>query len=152
MKKTWFITGASRGFGRIWAEAALKRGDLVTATARKLAMQHDLTALQADQPQLDTTSSYCVSHHGWQPYWRARTQALQTVPAQPCTPYETAVDDLRANDPDDAFRSFQYALESHCLYMALIRVDPLLDSVRNDSRYADLVKRISSVIRTTLWA
>ena len=37
MKKTWFITGASRGFGRIWAEAALKRGDRVTATARKLA-------------------------------------------------------------------------------------------------------------------
>lgn len=37
MKKIWFITGASRGFGRIWAEAALKRGDQVTATARKLA-------------------------------------------------------------------------------------------------------------------
>ena len=37
MKKTWFITGASRGFGRIWAEAALQRGDQVTATARNLA-------------------------------------------------------------------------------------------------------------------
>ena len=36
MNKTWFITGASRGFGRIWAEAALQRGDRVTATARKL--------------------------------------------------------------------------------------------------------------------
>ncbi|MGH9484100.1 MAG: SDR family NAD(P)-dependent oxidoreductase [Terriglobales bacterium] len=35
MKKTWLITGASRGFGRIWAEAALRRGDNVTATARK---------------------------------------------------------------------------------------------------------------------
>ncbi|TDS12926.1 SDR family NAD(P)-dependent oxidoreductase [Sphingobacterium paludis] len=34
--KVWFITGASRGFGRIWAEAALKRGDKVAATARKL--------------------------------------------------------------------------------------------------------------------
>jgi NAD(P)-dependent dehydrogenase (short-subunit alcohol dehydrogenase family) len=33
--KTWFITGASRGFGRVWAEAALKRGDKVAATARK---------------------------------------------------------------------------------------------------------------------
>ncbi|WP_194897749.1 SDR family oxidoreductase [Catenulispora pinisilvae] len=33
--KTWFITGASRGFGRIWAEAALKRGDRVAATARR---------------------------------------------------------------------------------------------------------------------
>ena len=36
MKKTWFITGTSRGFGRIWAEAALERGDNVTATARRL--------------------------------------------------------------------------------------------------------------------
>jgi len=43
MKKTWFITGASRGFGRIWAEAALKRGDRVAATARKLADVADLT-------------------------------------------------------------------------------------------------------------
>jgi NAD(P)-dependent dehydrogenase (short-subunit alcohol dehydrogenase family) len=25
--KVWFITGASKGFGRIWAEAALKRVD-----------------------------------------------------------------------------------------------------------------------------
>jgi len=36
MKKTWFITGASRGCGRIWAEAALMWGDQVTATAGKL--------------------------------------------------------------------------------------------------------------------
>lgn len=35
--KVWFITGASRGFGRIWAEAALERGDKVAATARNLA-------------------------------------------------------------------------------------------------------------------
>ncbi|PYF74802.1 SDR family NAD(P)-dependent oxidoreductase [Pedobacter nutrimenti] len=34
--KVWFITGTSRGFGRVWAEAALKRGDRVVATARKL--------------------------------------------------------------------------------------------------------------------
>ncbi|KAI9452846.1 short-chain dehydrogenase/reductase SDR [Russula earlei] len=35
--KVWFITGASRGFGRVWTEAALKRGDKVAATARNLA-------------------------------------------------------------------------------------------------------------------
>ena len=34
-QKVWFITGASRGFGNVWAEAALKRGDKVAATARK---------------------------------------------------------------------------------------------------------------------
>jgi NAD(P)-dependent dehydrogenase (short-subunit alcohol dehydrogenase family) len=42
MSKVWFITGASRGFGRIWAEAALERGDSVAATARKLS---DIAAL-----------------------------------------------------------------------------------------------------------
>jgi NADP-dependent 3-hydroxy acid dehydrogenase YdfG len=35
--KVWFITGASRGFGRVWADAALRRGDKVAATARKLS-------------------------------------------------------------------------------------------------------------------
>lgn len=34
--KVWFITGASRGFGNVWVEAALQRGDKVAATARKL--------------------------------------------------------------------------------------------------------------------
>jgi NAD(P)-dependent dehydrogenase (short-subunit alcohol dehydrogenase family) len=34
--KTWFITGTSKGFGRVWAEAALARGDRVAATARNV--------------------------------------------------------------------------------------------------------------------
>lgn len=33
-KKTWYITGASRGFGRAWATAALRRGDMVAAAVR----------------------------------------------------------------------------------------------------------------------
>ncbi|WP_426328571.1 SDR family NAD(P)-dependent oxidoreductase [Pedobacter sp. R-06] len=34
MAKTIFITGASRGLGRIWAEAFLKRGDQVVVAVR----------------------------------------------------------------------------------------------------------------------
>ncbi len=34
--KVWFITGTSRGFGRVWAQAALARGDRVAATARDI--------------------------------------------------------------------------------------------------------------------
>lgn len=40
--KVWFITGTSRGFGRVWAQAALERGDKVIATARSLASIADL--------------------------------------------------------------------------------------------------------------
>jgi NAD(P)-dependent dehydrogenase (short-subunit alcohol dehydrogenase family) len=40
--KVWFITGASRGFGELWAEAALERGDSIAATARNTAALSDL--------------------------------------------------------------------------------------------------------------
>ncbi|MEU8085521.1 SDR family oxidoreductase [Micromonospora sp. NPDC049101] len=35
--RTWFITGASRGLGRAFADAALDRGDRVVAAARTIA-------------------------------------------------------------------------------------------------------------------
>jgi NAD(P)-dependent dehydrogenase (short-subunit alcohol dehydrogenase family) len=47
--KTWFITGASRGFGRVWTEAALQRGDRVAATARDHTTLDDLVAGYGDQ-------------------------------------------------------------------------------------------------------
>jgi len=58
--KTWFITGASRGFGRIWAEAALQRGDKVAASARKLSDVADLNKRYGDAVlplELDVTRS-----------------------------------------------------------------------------------------------
>ncbi len=42
MSKVWFITGSSRGFGREFALAALKRGDQVAATARDTKTLTDL--------------------------------------------------------------------------------------------------------------
>jgi len=56
--KVWFITGASRGFGRVWTEAALKRGDKVAATARNLASIADLKEKYGDHVltlELDVT-------------------------------------------------------------------------------------------------
>jgi NAD(P)-dependent dehydrogenase (short-subunit alcohol dehydrogenase family) len=60
MKKIWFITGASRGFGRIWAEAALQRGDGVAATARNLEDLADLRERFPDSAlplELDVTKA-----------------------------------------------------------------------------------------------
>ena len=58
MSKTWFITGASKGFGREWTEAALERGDNVAGTARKLETIQELADKYADTflpIQLDVT-------------------------------------------------------------------------------------------------
>ncbi|MGI8880939.1 MAG: SDR family oxidoreductase [Jatrophihabitans sp.] len=56
--KTWFITGASRGFGREWTIAALERGDNVAATARFTSTLDDLADRFAESLlplQLDVT-------------------------------------------------------------------------------------------------
>ncbi|MBB5855859.1 SDR family NAD(P)-dependent oxidoreductase [Amycolatopsis umgeniensis] len=43
--RTWFITGVSRGFGRLIAEHALKAGDNVVGTARRPEALDDLVAV-----------------------------------------------------------------------------------------------------------
>lgn len=64
MTKTWFITGASRGFGRQFALAALRRGDLVVATARDVETLSDLQKEFGDAVlslALDVTDRSAVS-------------------------------------------------------------------------------------------
>jgi NAD(P)-dependent dehydrogenase (short-subunit alcohol dehydrogenase family) len=61
--KVWFITGTSRGFGRVWASAALERGDQVVATARNTAVLGDLVARYGDNiltVALDVTDKAAV--------------------------------------------------------------------------------------------
>ena len=76
MGKTWFITGASKGFGRQWAEAALDRGDQVAATARDIRALDPLvdTYRELVLPiQLDVTDrdgdreavARAAGHFGW---------------------------------------------------------------------------------------
>lgn len=59
MKKTILITGASRGFGKIWAESLLKHGDYVIATARNIESLNDLVSKYGESVlplQLDVTN------------------------------------------------------------------------------------------------
>jgi NAD(P)-dependent dehydrogenase (short-subunit alcohol dehydrogenase family) len=63
MSKVWFITGTSKGFGRIWAEAALERGDRVVATARNASTLADLVERYGDNVlalKLDVTDKPAV--------------------------------------------------------------------------------------------
>ncbi|MGC0239623.1 SDR family NAD(P)-dependent oxidoreductase [Arthrobacter sp. SD76] len=58
MSKVWFVTGASKGFGREFVLAALDRGDQVAATARNASSLADLVGEYGDAVlpiQLDVT-------------------------------------------------------------------------------------------------
>jgi len=62
--KVWFITGSSKGFGRVWVEAALARGDKVAATARNPDTLADLVKTYGDNIaalKLDVTNKADVN-------------------------------------------------------------------------------------------
>ncbi|MBF9127859.1 SDR family oxidoreductase [Plantactinospora sp. S1510] len=72
--RTWFITGASRGLGRAFAEAALERGDRVAAAARTITqddfdVRHGdrllpLTLDVTDRPAVIAAVTTAVEHFG----------------------------------------------------------------------------------------
>ena len=64
-EKVWFITGSSRGFGKIWTEAALERGDKVAATARNINSIDVLKEKYGDQVlilEVDVTNASQVQN------------------------------------------------------------------------------------------
>ncbi|GAA2791381.1 oxidoreductase [Saccharopolyspora taberi] len=63
MSKVWLVTGANSGFGRAITEAAVEAGDVVIATARRVAALDDLVTAHPDQVEalpLDVTDQKSI--------------------------------------------------------------------------------------------
>jgi len=75
MNRVWLITGANSGFGRALTEAAVAAGDVVVATARRVAALDDLAAAHpgqvsplpldvTDAAAIDATVGDVIARHG----------------------------------------------------------------------------------------
>jgi len=56
--------------------------------------------------------------------------------------YSFALAYARLGDRDQAFQSLERAFQDRAQEMTRLKVDPLLDSLRTDSRFADLLRRV----------
>lgn len=67
MERVWFITGASRGFGRAFTEEAVKRGDKVIATVRRVPHDDIFKHPSVLTVVMDVTKTDEVEkgHQGW---------------------------------------------------------------------------------------
>ena len=107
--KIWFVTGAARGFGRLWTEAALARGDKVAAAVRNVSALDDLvgqygdailplTLDVTDRPGVFAAVQRAHDHFG-------RLDVVATVAGYGFygTIEEAAIDDVRANIETNVF-------------------------------------------------
>jgi tetratricopeptide (TPR) repeat protein len=56
--------------------------------------------------------------------------------------YELALIYIGLGQNDQAFKSLEQAFREHSDMLVYLKVDPRLDSIRSDSRFADLMRRV----------
>jgi TolB-like protein/DNA-binding winged helix-turn-helix (wHTH) protein/Tfp pilus assembly protein PilF len=106
------------------------------------AVTHDLMALRGDFPQADVGRLRSIYQHaGWKAYWQARIDTMS--PYSEGMSYELGLSYLRLGERDLAFSWFNRAVDQRRVDMIWLKVDPLMDDIRNDRRYNDLVRRVN---------
>jgi tetratricopeptide (TPR) repeat protein len=107
------------------------------------AVQDDLAAAGEDPSREDPGSlRFIYRHDGWKAYWQARIGQMQSGRGS-CTPYFLAAAYLRVGDNDSAFTKLNDAVDRKCLWVILLKVDPLMDAARKDGRYGPLLRRVN---------
>ncbi len=81
---------------------------------------------------------------GWKAFWRARIVALQPHASEYCMPWELGMSYLHVGDLDLAFSQLNKAADQRCTWIGRMKVDPLMDDIRTDKRYSDLLRRVYS--------
>jgi TolB-like protein/DNA-binding winged helix-turn-helix (wHTH) protein len=108
-----------------------------------LAVDHDLSALREASPKADTIALRSVYKlGGWPAYWRARIESLRPYADRTCASYESGTSYVRSGDRDQAFFYLNRAVDRRCFDVTWLKVDPLLDPLRNDPRYKSLLRRL----------
>lgn len=106
------------------------------------AEHYDLSSLgiSFSEPELKPLRT-AFARGGWKAYQAARLDLLSRQPVRDaCDPYEVGQSYLRLGRPDEAFPWLARGVDDHCFWAETILVDPLLDPLRSDPRYGDLLR------------
>jgi len=77
---------------------------------------------------------------GWKSYQTARVNLIGKQPGNGCDLYEIGESYIRLGNPDRAFPWLGRGIEAGCFWADSLPVDPLLDVIRSDPRFPDLLR------------
>jgi TolB-like protein/DNA-binding winged helix-turn-helix (wHTH) protein/Tfp pilus assembly protein PilF len=111
---------------------------------RDKAVESDAAEAAFETSDANVRSSLAIyKRDGWNAYWEARMKPILARQNEPCVPYYIGVDYIRLGKLDLAFPQLSAAIDQKCTELTWTMVDPTLDSIRSDSRYKDLLKRMN---------
>jgi TolB-like protein/Tfp pilus assembly protein PilF len=98
----------------------------------------DLGSDVADAKLAPLRSAY--QRGGWKAYQAARIKLVAEQPQNGCDLYEVGESYLRLGDRNRAFLWLARGVEGGCFWEDSLPVDPLLDDIRDDPRFPELLK------------
>lgn len=111
------------------------------------AVHSNLVALEAGGETRANLNYYQLAYQrgGWKGYWQARIERLsaQSDKLSCRDSYDLGTGYLRLGNRDLAFSWLNWEAEHRCIFMIWVKVDPLLDDIRTDLRYRDLLRRMN---------
>jgi TolB-like protein/tetratricopeptide (TPR) repeat protein len=105
--------------------------------AERTDLQH--LALKFTEAKL-ARLSMAYQRGGWKAYQAAKIDLIGRQPTNGCDLYEVGESYIRLGNPDRAFSWLGRGIEAGCFWADSLPVDPLLDAIRSDPRFPDLLK------------
>ena len=111
---------------------------------RDESVSHDLISLHGKLPQDEIDRLRILYQRaGWKQYWQRRIDRMAPLGRQGCLSYDVAVSYLRLENQDQAFLWLNQAIDRRCIWPIWLKVDPMLDNLRQDPRYPNLLRRVN---------
>jgi serine/threonine protein kinase/Flp pilus assembly protein TadD len=115
-----------------------------------LGMYNEAIALSEESQKNHMSDQYFLFYAGYAYAKTGRREKAEAAVAklrdlektEPVDPYLLATLYVGLGDKDKAFVELEKSFNDRGYYVPLLRVDPLMDPLRDDPRFADLIKRI----------
>jgi TolB-like protein/DNA-binding winged helix-turn-helix (wHTH) protein/Tfp pilus assembly protein PilF len=110
---------------------------------RDNAVDSDILSVRAYDAARTKKLRSIYERDGWSAYWEARMNTMLAHESDFCAPYDIAVNYVRLGKPDLAFPRIKAAIDQKCWEVSWLMADPMMDSIRNDPRYNDLLRSMN---------
>jgi TolB-like protein/DNA-binding winged helix-turn-helix (wHTH) protein/Tfp pilus assembly protein PilF len=110
---------------------------------RDQAVDSDILSVRTKDAASAKTLRSIYERDGWNAYWEARMKLMLAHENDFCAPYDIAVNYVRLGQTNLAFPRIKAAVDQKCWEVSWVMADPMMDGIRNDPRYNDVLRSMN---------